>query len=763
MHNLPSHITVDPEVSEAVHANKPVVALESTILTHGIPYPHNLEMARDLNKLIRAEGAIPATIALVKGCPTIGATDEEIEYLCQPPNEGSFIKISRRDLAYAVAHGITGGTTIAGTMILAHLAGIRVFATGGLGGVHRGADTTMDISADLEELGRTPVAVVSAGAKAILDLEKTFEYLETKGVHVSTYGPKGVNLPAFYSRDSGIPSPFNFETPKEAAAVIHANSLLQLQSGMLFCVPAPHEFDIPAVEVDAIINKAVISAQEAGIKGKDITPFLLNRILELTDGRSLESNVGFVKNNIKMGVSIAKALSEIANKANDEILPSSALQPAIPSTVAPAAKSVSPPTLELGQTSDAADCLVVGAVAIDLTCDLTYGVLDKQSSWIHTSNQGAIHRTPGGVGFNLCLATTYASSPDTTIRMISAVGPEARDLPAVLNLTSTTSPDLSGVLVIEDGRTAQYIAMHDCKGDLILACADMGLVEQLSPAHIKSEFARAGKSPHWVGVDANLNREPLSTAILCAREAGAKVLLEPTSVMRAQVILELGDVGVTNVWPNPPAVDVMTPNSIELEGLFSHARELGLFERQDWWDVIDAMGTTTDFQTAIAWMARESGIMEQIVEKGLVQMAVHLLPFTPNLFVKMGELGVITVQLVKESEVRGRMVGPRQLSTGPGFVMWRGTKIAGQGENLCVLVRHHAAHKVTGDIVSVTGAGDSFAGVLLSELVAADKRGIKNILADVDAIAKTVERAQKAAVLTLMSRFAISPAIKKLK
>ncbi|KAK9241382.1 hypothetical protein V1525DRAFT_334713 [Lipomyces kononenkoae] len=316
----PSCITIDAEVREAVQTNKPVVALESTILTHGIPYPHNLEMAHELNKIIRAEGAVPATIALVKGRPTVGATDEEIEYLCQPPKDESFIKVSRRDLAYAVAHGVTGGTTIAGTMILAHMAGIRVFATGGLGGVHRGSEATMDISADLEELGRTPVAVVSAGAKAILDLDKTFEYLETKGVHVSTYGPKGVNLPAFYSRDSGIPSPFNFETPKEAAAVIHTNSLLQLQSGLLFCIPVPAEYEIPAADINGVIERAIVSAEQEGIKGKAITPYLLNRILELTGGRSLKSNVGFVKNNIKVGASIAKALSEIENnKKTDEV------------------------------------------------------------------------------------------------------------------------------------------------------------------------------------------------------------------------------------------------------------------------------------------------------------------------------------------------------------------------------------------------------------------------------------------------------------
>ncbi|KAK9324448.1 Ribokinase-like protein [Lipomyces orientalis] len=466
-----------------------------------------------------------------------------------------------------------------------------------------------------------------------------------------------------------------------------------------------------------------------------------------------------------MGAGIAKALSAMENKTDDdEISSSSAVQPAHTSTLAPAVKSASPSVIQRSQQTDAADCLIVGAVAIDLTCDLTHGVLDKQSSWIHTSNPGAIHRTPGGVGFNVCLATAYASSHDTIVRMISAVGPDARDLPAALNLAaSATSPDLSGVIVVDDGRTAQYIAMHDCKGDLILACADMALVEKLSPAHIKSEFARAGKSPFWVGVDANLDQEPLSTAILCAREAGAKVLLEPTAVMKAQTILQLSHVGVTSVLPNPPTVDVMTPNSIELEGLFSHARDLGLFERQDWWDVIDAMGTTTEFRTAIAWMARECGVMGPVVEKGLVQMAVHLLPFMPNLFVKMGELGVITVQLAKETEVRGRMVGPGQLSTGPGFVMWRGGKIGGQGENMCILVRHHHGHKVTGEIVSVTGAGDSFAGVLLSELVAADKRGDLNILADVDSVARIVDRAQRAAVLTLLSRFAISPEIKTLK
>jgi pseudouridine-5'-phosphate glycosidase len=211
-------ISISPDVRKALENKTPVVALESTIITHGLPYPQNLEMARDVERIIRSEGAMSATIAFINGIPKVGLTDQELQFLsaeCKDPE-----KISRRDIPHVMSKKLSGGTTIAGTMIIAHRAGIKVFATGGLGGVHRDVTTSWDISADLDELGRTPVGVVCSGPKSILDIAKTMEYLETKGVHVSTLGSKGTNVPGFYTRDSGIPSPFNFQSPEEAAEIL---------------------------------------------------------------------------------------------------------------------------------------------------------------------------------------------------------------------------------------------------------------------------------------------------------------------------------------------------------------------------------------------------------------------------------------------------------------------------------------------------------------------------------------------------------------
>ncbi|KAK9463742.1 Indigoidine synthase A like protein-domain-containing protein [Lipomyces oligophaga] len=776
--SVPSQLSIDPEVADAIASKKPVLALESTILTHGIPYPHNLTLANDLNKIIRKEGVVPATIALIDGRPVVGASDAELEVLCTPPPEGKkFIKVSRRDIAYSVAHGVTGGTTIAGTMILAHAAGIRVFATGGLGGVHRGVEHTLDISADLEELGRTPVAVVSAGAKAILDLAKTFEYLETKGVHVSTYGPKGTNIPAFYSRDSGIPSPFNFTSPEDAAAVIHANNLLQLESGMLFCIPPPHEHAIPSEEIDEAINEAVIAANEARVSGKDITPFLLDRILTLTDGRSLQSNVGFVKNNILVGARIASALSKIGSS---EASPNKNVQPA------PVSPSVFETTRPTAVVSAPADALVIGAVAVDLTCDLTHATLEAPKSYMHTSNPGIIHRTPGGVGFNVGLAATYASSAyvakgeDISIRMVSAVGPDARDLHASLGLQDDLegpNPDMSGVEVVNTARTAQYVAMHDLKGDLIFACADMALVEGLPVAHITGQYERClaeERVPSWVTVDANLDPEPFTAALAGARKIiGANTLVEPTSVIKACTLLDLGP-EVLGVFPSQHAVDVMTPNEFELAALFSHAKKKGLFDdRADWWQVISSLGLNADFRDRVARLAQAAGVYEELVDQGLVQQAVHLSPFVPCLLVKLGRKGVVSVVLSSAEAV----VAADSSQASKFSFTWQGSQLDGLSGPVALTVTYHAPETVSpADVVSVTGAGDSFAGVVLTELVRRSKAASsasssssssslsagQSILADGPQLNQIVRRAQRAAVLTIQNRAAVSPAIRTL-
>lgn len=290
------YLDVAPEVKKALEEGKPVVALESTIISHGMPYPKNVETALNVEKVVRENGAVPATIAIIGGRLKAGLSKEEIEYLGKTGQKVT--KVSRRDLPVIVSKGMDGATTVATTMIIAAMAGIKVFATGGIGGVHRGAETTMDISADLEELAMTPVLVVCAGAKAILDLGLTLEYLETKGVPVIGFGTE--ELPAFYTRKSGFKVDYRLDTPKEVAMAFKAKQELGMQGGMLVTNPIPEEYAMDDKVINDAIDQAIKESVEQGIKGKATTPFLLARVVELTGGDSLDSNIQLVYNNAKV-------------------------------------------------------------------------------------------------------------------------------------------------------------------------------------------------------------------------------------------------------------------------------------------------------------------------------------------------------------------------------------------------------------------------------------------------------------------------------
>ena len=299
-------LTYAPEVRDALDRGRPVVALESTIITHGMPWPQNLEMAQDVEAAIREGGAVPATIAVMGGRIHVGLTPEALRDLARtPPAEA--MKLSRADLAVCVAQGRTGATTVAATMICAHLAGIRVFATGGIGGVHRGAEDSFDISADLHELARTPVTVVAAGAKAILDLPKTWEVLETLGVPVIAYGQD--ELPAFWSRASGLRAPLRMDSPDQIAAAAAMRAALGLAGGQLVANPIPEADEIARETIMPVIEQALAEAAAQGIAAKAVTPFLLSRIFELTEGRSLESNIALVLNNARLAARIAAAMA----------------------------------------------------------------------------------------------------------------------------------------------------------------------------------------------------------------------------------------------------------------------------------------------------------------------------------------------------------------------------------------------------------------------------------------------------------------------
>ncbi|MBO4572302.1 MAG: pseudouridine-5'-phosphate glycosidase [Clostridia bacterium] len=300
-------IKVSDEVREALLSGKPVVALESTIISHGMPYPKNVQTALMVEDVIRKNGAVPATIAIIKGVPTVGCSKEDIEHLGKAGL--TVTKTSRRDIPIVVAKELDGATTVAATMILAEKAGVKIFATGGIGGVHRGAETTMDISADLEELAKTNVNVVCAGAKSILDLKLTLEYLETKGVEVVGYQTD--ELPAFFTRKSGFKVNCRMDEPVEIAKAINCKDELGLGGGILIVNPIPEEYSMDPEYIEKVIKEAIADADAKGVKGKEITPFLLDKIQKVTGGESLESNIKLVLNNAKLAALIATELSKL--------------------------------------------------------------------------------------------------------------------------------------------------------------------------------------------------------------------------------------------------------------------------------------------------------------------------------------------------------------------------------------------------------------------------------------------------------------------
>lgn len=301
MKNLHEYLKISPAVQKALDEGRPVLALESTIISHGMPYPQNLETARLCEAEARKHGVEPATVAIIHGKLCAGLTDEELEYLAKAGPKVA--KASRRDLPILAARGADGATTVAATMIVAAMAGIRVFATGGIGGVHRGAETTMDISADLTELGRTPVAVVCAGAKSVLDIGLTLEYLETQGVPV--VGFRTNKMPAFYTRDSGYNTPCRCDSVEELSDMVGAMANIPMRSGMVIVNPIPKEFEADEDMIDRATTKALREAEKNGITGRDVTPFLLARIAELTEGASLKANIALVYNNVRLAASVA--------------------------------------------------------------------------------------------------------------------------------------------------------------------------------------------------------------------------------------------------------------------------------------------------------------------------------------------------------------------------------------------------------------------------------------------------------------------------
>ncbi|XP_025054678.1 uncharacterized protein LOC102384925 isoform X5 [Alligator sinensis] len=473
-----AHFRVQSSVQEALASGKPIVALESAIITHGMPYPQNLSMARNVEEIVRTHGSVPATVGILNGNIHIGLNDEELHFLAKSEN---LVKVSRRDLPYVLSQGSSGGTTVSGTMIAAHKAGIHVFVTGGIGGVHRGGEITMDVSTDLTELGRTPVAVVSAGVKSILDIGRTLEFLETQGVCVAAFG-ESREFPAFFCRQSGFQAPYQVQNEEEAAKLIASILALGLSSGVLIAVPCPKEQTASGQIFEDAIQQALKEARSKGIIGKELTPFVLQRVNELTSGKSLDSNIALVQNNARVGSRIAVALGKLKKAQGKGNLPQSG-------------RATAPQPVVIGGTN-------VDFIAKARNATMLVG---------GQTNTGKVSRTFGGVGRNLadCL-----SRLGRTPFFISAMG---KDEHSESILRYCSHMDMGGVLQLEGHNTATYCAVITGSGELSLGLGDMDIHQQITEHYVSRYKQHLCMAP-VVCIDGNMPIATIQYVCQIARE-----------------------------------------------------------------------------------------------------------------------------------------------------------------------------------------------------------------------------------------------------
>ncbi|XP_058623041.1 uncharacterized protein zgc:136858 isoform X3 [Onychostoma macrolepis] len=490
---------IHPVVKEALADHRPVVALESTIITHGMPYPHNLSTAKEVEAIVRAEGAIPATIGILEGRIHVGLSSDELDFLAQSKTA---LKVSRRDLPYAISKGLSGGTTVSGTMIAAYRAGIPVFVTGGIGGVHRDGENSLDVSADLTELGRTPIAVVSAGVKSILDIGRTLEFLETQGVCVATYGDSK-SFPAFFSQQSGFTSPYHVSGPQEAADLIASTLSLGLQSGLLLAVPIPEEHAATGQQIEDAIQTAVPEASSKGVTGRDVTPFILQRVNELTKGKSLQANIALIQNNARVGSQIACALSKHKEKSGGSF------RGDIKTQMSNQNQRIDSKTIVIGGIN-------VDFIAKGATKKLVFG----------QTNPGSVCQSFGGVGRNIadCLSR-LGHKP----LFISAIGKDSHS-DAVLNYCKHM--DTSAVARLQDQRTATYCAVITESGELSLGLGDMDIHQQIQEQYV-SQFEDHLASASLVVLDGNIPVSTIDYMCCIAKKHAVPVWFEPTDADKA--------------------------------------------------------------------------------------------------------------------------------------------------------------------------------------------------------------------------------------
>ncbi|AEO70420.1 uncharacterized protein THITE_2121851 [Thermothielavioides terrestris NRRL 8126] len=652
-------------------------------------------------------------------------------------------------------------------MVLARLAGIRVFGTGGLGGVHRGGESSMDVSADLTELGRTRVAVVSSGCKGFLDIPRTLEVLETQGVLVATFsdgtdeaGRKGVDFPAFWVRESGVPSPAVVRDEKEAAAIILAQERLGIESGLLFANPIPKRFAISREEMESAIQLAVAEAEEMGITGSANTPYILKRIKELTQGRSVSANKALVQSNVARAAKIAVELAKMMGGS-----------PVTPRTVTSysgtdGAGITSPPGLKLDaevkEESHPVDVLVAGSVALDLNCDYTGGAAPLSgtpaslSPALHTSNPATIQQSVGGVGHNIALAA-HRVSEEGKVRLCSMVGDDIAGS-TILSALHRSGLDTSCIRQLgheyPSTRTAQYVAVNDAHKNLVLAMADMAIFSTHSfPAYWESAVAAA--KPKWLVVDANWSEADIQTWISAGRAHGARVAFEPVSAAKSQRLFPVlpaarhhhhhahhAHARPLGLYPRAD-VDLCTPNEYELRAMYEAAKQRGHLDGHAWFEVLDAFGIGLRGGGSSARDRFVDIASAEIADAGVPVQSIQLLPYVPTIVAKLGARGALLTTILAPDDPRLR--DPDHARYVVGRCATDHPHVGG------VYMRLFPAAERVADVVSVNGIGDTFTGVLVAGLAMGGK------------VERLIDVAQRAAVLTLQCEDAVSVEVASLK
>ncbi|XP_075236373.1 uncharacterized protein LOC142333255 [Lycorma delicatula] len=556
-------IDVSSEVNEIlINKSKPVVALESTIITHGMPFPHNLNTALQVEEIVRAQGAVPATIGIIDGRIKVGLNYEEILRLAKLPSVDksgkNVVKTSRRDFPFVISKGLCGGTTVSGTIVVCSIVGINIFVTGGIGGVHRDGQFTMDVSADLTELSRNPVTVVSSGVKSILDVQRTLEYLETFGVCVVTYGDSK-EFPSFYTRKSGCTSPYHVSTIDEAASLMLAVYNLNINSGMLLAVPVPSEHcALDHEEVEKIVSDSLNEARKKGIQGKEVTPFLLDKINQSTD-KLLETNIALIKNNALIGSQVAVKFNNMIFSNNDDNKNTSWL----PSYTGGSLLLKKPSTYGMKNSAECT-CYPVVIGGSNLDCIVTALEHLKLDGRMLGSK---IHQTGGGVARNLAEALAKF---DMNPRFLSAVG---NDLFGKF-IREFTEPfvDLHDILICNDCSTSTCIViLHHETGENILLMGDMVIHKKLSTEYLTNKLDII-KGSSVILFDGNLPVDSMNMILNYSKQNNIPVLFEPTDIVTADKPFS------SELWKN---ISFISPNIEELRRISSAVTGVPFKERSD--------------------------------------------------------------------------------------------------------------------------------------------------------------------------------------